>query len=355
MPHEDIRREESPSFVYEIPRREKEEGGFVGKVQRLFEDAYARKELPEVKFLLFYSGHTLAGDKKKIWEHMKKADIFVRETPGWRPLVLEELRMVARREILPKEVLRLNGIDIRSHEYPMLLDELESIYQTQIPLVFIDVPEGSHIYERLVRALIHLPNHDILGLSFFEILERTKGAVLEYSKAQKARDEYILTQLIPGIKKAIKEYPELGNRSSLAVLIELGSLHTPIYHALYDGGIATKRDFDIMPHVYDFPSELFRRYAFGKEVNDEIVARAAFEFVIFSCIKDRLRKFTENSSDIVMWYRKVVGAFNYDEIRLIFESSDSADAFMNIFETRLKEKHIRFPHSRNDFRSLLRK
>lgn len=226
------------------------------------------------------------------------------------------------------------------------------IYNSNKHIAIIDVPmtEAS-------KGFKTSPHYDGINMkgTFNEALESKRQKIKNYANAQKIREAYMQSHLLPKIQELLGEYPVLREREDVGVLLFLGAGHTQLYHNLIRSGQNVTRMFNEMPHVYDFISEGLRRYAFGNEVNDLLVARIILEELFNNSFGLLLLQRILNSEKLSNIRRKIVSQFSYEDAEYIFDRLKQGDNVKQLFENKLREKNITIPQTEQGLDEFLAK
>ena len=153
------------------------------------------------------------------------------------------------------------------------------------------------------------------------------------------------------IIRLLQNHPELGEKVEIKVLIALGSIHTPIWHSLKKSGQKSTAFFKTKPYVYSHENEVIRKNMFGKEVSDELVARAYLEsefFAHFTPARD------EDTEKLAVLMRTVIDQFNVSDIKNVFDKVEQENDFMDTFRSACQEKNIQ-PEIKKQFNKLFEK
>ncbi|MDP2599098.1 MAG: hypothetical protein Q8P49_04695 [Candidatus Liptonbacteria bacterium] len=310
----------------------------------LHEEAEAGHPAVRVEFV--YAPHRTARDMQKLRERITEADIVIPEDIWWDQEGLKVLRDLSAGNITPEQALRQLKISVEGEGGRKWLETYEIIYNSHKDIEFIDVPDG----HPLGRKIIDYFNTSALSYDgdFPGTLELVKDRTRNLVDIQKEREAYMLARL----KEVIKKHAVPDKQRALNILISLGIAHTDMWHKLKSEGVDARAAFASMPFIFDNEGELFRRYLFGKNVDNELVARAIQERMFF-------RQFrwppTEDSGKAALFFRKVTSLFAANEIKEIFEAfkDKSFSERSKILTDKLAAKHVRWPESEKEIDDFL--
>lgn len=334
--------QENPKNILESePKITKDEMSLEGKLEKITRTERKSGE-PEISVDIFHSLHETAEDIESLEEQLADADIYVPEVFGWSSVDSGQYVAIAEGRKSPDEIIR--SLEITTPDmYPphdTRKKEFEVLYNSHKPIIIIDVPIDHPLkakFDRLDQSLS-------LGGNFETDLESYKQFLETLAKLQKEREEFILSQFKEKIKEVIQATPSLHEKDKVKVLMSLGSIHTVIGHTFKKEGVETKTRFNSMPYFFNFENEVIRRFMFGKEVNNELMAKALLESEIYGHFQLSPE---ENSMHVQQVLRKVVDSFSLDEIKRTMEKlkedSDPTDLFIAIargkeFDPELKDK-----------------
>lgn len=304
-----------------------------------------------IKYEFYFSPHGNPNDFKDLFELIKGADIYVPEVFGWTREYLGIYQDVSAGRKTPEQAIKEKQAE-DAEMNPLLLEELQALYNTKKPIIFIDLPE-----EETPRA----KNKIWLGARDFEgLLSNVQYYLEEESKLNHRREEYMVGQLKTKIGEILESDPDLKTKDDVNALVSLGSVHTGVYHELRDSGERVEREFNVMPQVYSLSDEGVRRYMWEKPVDQELLARILLETTFGEVFQPELEKVSTDNTKIDLFKRKVASQFDIDEIRNIFHLLTYTDwnYFKGSFEghmTYLMEtKGLKIPQSEQELDEIVK-
>ncbi len=332
---------------------------FKNRAQQLFQKEHKRDE-PEIDIDIFYAPHLTPEDDKELVARFDRADIFIPENIRWTQEAFKILNDVSygKRSV---EDAGMKFYDQRG------LALLELFANSHKPIIFIDLPSNHPLLQErddrdsssLVSVLGPLNSND----SFTSLIDREKSLIVEQDTFQEKREEYMLAQLPKAVQRTVRENPSLRAKKKLQVLLQLGPVHTPIFHALRRTGQEVTRYFTSSPFIYNFHAEAVRRHRFNREVDDTLVARVWLENFTGGMFISGDFDLTQNTTKSVQFQRKLIDQFSFEEIEDIFNklspiTRESASTGIQrekvnerihevqaIFRERLREKGVQLPQS----------
>lgn len=284
-----------------------------------FEKALSPEGGPRIKIEIFYSAHETQEDLRGLKDFFQSADIYVPEFFGWD----EKIRSMSGDEIYQKVSRGTMTFDeagsLSNYLTPAILNDLRMIAGSKKHIVFADIGKQNPLFERFISFLESEDGSTefLLG-NFDQALQKKKKIIQEFAELQEEREVSIITRLKEEIKKIIKEDSDLSGKEEIKVLLRMGAYHTDIFHILRKeiGHDAITRRFSTLPSVYSYGNEGMKRYLIRKTVDDEFLARACVEEMIFP----RMRQITQDSEKTIQGVRKIVSRLSLAQIKKISES-----------------------------------
>lgn len=148
---------------------------------------------PQVSVDIFFSSHVTHKDMEGLTERFEKADIFIPETVGWDPSLLEDIRSVSEG--------KRNYWEADSSSFVFGL--MEMIYKSNKPIAFVDLPFN----HPLIKKVEKMKRNRLLLSSFPKCLQSIDAGQREFVEYQKKREEYMISQLKPTIQELLEKYP----------------------------------------------------------------------------------------------------------------------------------------------------
>ncbi|MFY9462268.1 MAG: hypothetical protein WAP51_03655 [Candidatus Sungiibacteriota bacterium] len=315
---------------------------------------------PKVSFDIFYSAHETREDAKGLAERFRKADIYVPEANGWTEMWRRDMNAVSQGTLTPELFFRKRGVDPKNVLFSFDFAEIEMLYGSKKPVVFVDLPESHPLYRRTQETKQEI-NRFNLTKGFPEMLKKFTSDLKRFADVQVERERYMLQELKRLTERIQKgEAPEFKGKKDAKLLLFLGAAHTKIYHELKKSGAEAGRGFVTMPYVFgEFASEMFRRQMFGKPVNDELAARAVGGLFFRAVVINYAGYLRQDSHKLALLERKVVSRFSFNDIKSVFDraqkSADTMGALALGFSEKFDEKKIKIPADEKELDEFLQK
>ncbi|MBI2639901.1 MAG: hypothetical protein HYW90_03390 [Candidatus Sungbacteria bacterium] len=321
-------------------------------LEKAVEPKEADKEKVKVVFRFFNAIHKTGKDVENLPEEIQKADIYIPEAVGWNNETVADYKALARGEIAPKELLEKYGAYPEDTTDNWRSKEFEALSNSQKIVLFADLPVGHPLYEKYREGRI-TPTREIK--TFADVLAQVKNSLKNFAEAIAIREKHIVSEIIT-IKENIEngQYPELKGKRAVNVLIFLGAIHTPVYHKIKEIDENASRRFSTMPFNYsNYGAEIVRRYMFGKEVSDELAAKAFLSGYIDSLPRWAKLNDTHKAHQ---YTRAVVEQFSHKDIEAFFNDLQNTDFFTErVVLKHLRTKNIKIPSSDAELDELLKK
>ena len=314
-----------------------------GKTEKIGVEKKERE--PKISYHFFYSCHGTAKDIEKLEKAFQKADIYVPEAVDWEPWMLSIYQDLSQG--------RENLGQMRSFftANPFVLRTCEIIYNSKKPILFAEPPSTDVELNKIFNELM-LSNKEaavMFGVGMFPwFLQRLRASVLTEAEYILKREEKIKENLKKQIKEFLQENSEYAKKENLKVLISLGTAHTKIYQDLRKKEPYVSREFGIMPAVYPSRYEAVRRVMFGKEVNDELLARS---FVEERLLFPKLRGLTDDSNKLFRALRKLSSQLTLKDVEQI--SKDYVQSPGTDILAEFRKFNIEIPKSKEELDELL--
>lgn len=315
-------------------------------VSRLSDEG--QQEFPNMQIDISYGTHITEKDAEKMRDKFNSADVFVPEVPGYDNELLGIFRNVSMGRLTPEQFLGRTSPLFPDFQRGMA----KMLYGSRKLVLFIDVPHNNPLHRSLVHAY---SSNEVLTGSFSSFLDSLKINRRKIRELQTERENFLLTQFPIKMRELLAEYPQLKEKEQIRVLLQLGSVHTGIYHNLKKQGREVNREFSANPYVYDFESEVENRYGFGKDVSDELVAKVFLENMIIQQLlpKEITRTIATDKLDI--FSRRVIPQFSFKEIEEIFNRLVKREDGRRIFADKFRQKGIKIPQSEEELDEFLSK
>lgn len=160
-----------------------------------------RKGSPQVTIRILYLAHETEKDARPVGKELSEADVFIPEGAGWDEYHLNKLRAVAQGERVPERQ--------QAHLFMGGLEKF--VYNSKRPIAFIDVPRFHPITEDFKKKERNFYKLNLRG-DFDENLKRVKEYCGQDSFIQREREEYMISQLEPTIRRLLRDNPELRKK-----------------------------------------------------------------------------------------------------------------------------------------------
>jgi len=228
---------------------------------------------PKLRLRILYAPHGSVEDFKLLEGKLREADIYFPENAGWNTDTEAAYQAYATGKYSTKEL----AVEPALKRELGILEELGKSGKT-LAVGFVDLPEGHPLVEPLYKLSSEKAILEFERGNFSEALKEIKKMARDNAQLTEQRDKYIQAQIGPKVKEMLVQYPELEEKldkgDELNVLLSLGPTHTRVFHLLKKAGEKVKREFTDSQYLFGPLQELVRRYLFGREVNDELAARA---------------------------------------------------------------------------------
>ncbi len=294
-------------------------------------------------FQIYFSPHGTPKDFEGLHALIENADIYIPEGYGWDLETLNLFREVSKGTKTIDDARELGVTD-------MGLVELISLYNTGKLVTFIDLPG-----DKVERDPLLLMS----ARSVEDLYDNARHYLQKKGLMDRSREEYMLSVLDEKIRIELGKNSELKDKPRINVLLSLGSFHTGIYHELKRQGRNVSRTLN-GEFVYGPIEEVKRRFRFGKEVSEELIAQAFLENVFYSVFNSRLSDLTEETNKILEFEGLVARCFSQDEINDIFRNLPlhGWDYFKGSFESYiqylLEKKGIKIPESEEELSEIIK-
>ena len=293
--------------------------GKIGRAEAFLEEAFRKEEKetgPRILIEIFYAPHQTREDAKGIRERIQESDVVIPEEIGWDQKLLSIYRGISGGKTPIEEYfhyLAKTRKEIEEAKDSFNMAFLEALQNSKKAVELIDVPR-LHPLHLEIYAKVHEFSLNTKG-GFHQLVARWKKLLQDGAELQTKREQYMLENLSV-LKKSIAErkIPELAGKDKVKILLTLGSYHTMMLHqAKRSGEDATRtgKTLDIFRHI----DEVSRRFIFGKEVNDTLIARTIFESLMGTILNYELGKAAPDSSERGLIERRIAESFEFDEIQ----------------------------------------
>ena len=261
---------------------------------------------PKITVDFFFSAHETAEDVNRLPEALKNADVYVPEAIGWTKEDERLINQVSQGKM---------ALDTPTNS----ADEVEasSLYNTKIPVVFVDLPKGHPLIKKFQEAgtkMGEASENFLLG-NFDESIKIKKEATLDEVLINKERESFIADNLKKELKNLNKKFPSLKNKTNIKVLVALGAVHSPLYQKLKPELPSSKITLGQDTFVFSTGNEIIRRLIKNPQENidDVVYAKAVLEEFIAQFF---IYNISNNDVNKASWAsRKLVAHLSEDQIR----------------------------------------
>ncbi|OGZ02353.1 MAG: hypothetical protein A3G64_02500 [Candidatus Liptonbacteria bacterium RIFCSPLOWO2_12_FULL_60_15] len=314
---------------------------------------------PRISFEFFFSAHLTGADKRGGMEKMRGADIFAPESIGMDEELRARFQDVADGKLTPSEVAKNYGWpeDPTYGNEISFLGTLRPIHNTKVRLEFLDPLPDHPIARETFEAVERSTEIDLLKESFPHLTELFRQRIEEFSHTQVKREEYVMSR-IASLASDIRagKLPQFKAKQDVRILIAFGAIHTGLFRTLSGGKEDAQRAFSRMPYIFGYESEAIRRSMLGKEVTDDLVARAFMERIISPIVFARLAGF--ESQPKIAFLRKASAKLSIGELKELFDKMKEKYfdplSSAEIIKGALKEKGLEFPLTREELEKAVR-
>lgn len=245
-------------------------------------------EAPPIQITICFSRHLTKEDAEWIEPYYKDADVYAPELADWKRRTLDLFRKVASGDAEAKAAAdkfvseRRGGF--KNYVQPENFNEFENERIRIIErnpgkeIIFVDIPSGTDLALRFEKS--------DSKETFFEEMKKLNSALprlkdiakanntigQNFAEVNKEREKLIIESLPKRIGEVIKNNQQLASKETLKVLIQLGTLHTTVYHKLKMRGENVRELFKDGPS-FRFPifdgNLNYRRTMFDKPLTEE--------------------------------------------------------------------------------------
>lgn len=325
-------------------------GNLLQKLKSNIERALKREPKgPKISVNFFFSPHRTEKDIEKLRPLLKETDIYFIEGAGWESWAIDYYQKLSRGEITAEELLRETGWKPGHLFYSMRLAELSILYGSNKVIGVVDVP-ASH---SSVKRHEEIPQIEIKEI-FDKTLETVKDFIQVLAHVERMREEYMILHIRPKIKEIIDNSPILKKKRKVEVLLHLGAAHTIIHHEVKKQGFEIQREFASRPYIFSYRDEALRKYFFGKEISQDLLAHILLEQQLhISEIGASLEEISPNTDQYFLALRRIVSKFKTEEIEKIFTKVAREQSFPDGFQEEFTQKGLKLPGTEEELRRFL--
>lgn len=301
-----------------------------------------------LEYEIFYGPHGSAKDIYGLAIPLKKADIFLPEDLGWSPIHLFTYNAVSRGVLTPQAAARklAVGTSHLSASKDTVVGFFDMVYKSHKPIAFIDVPDSHPLTARFVK---NASSGFRLGREFSETLRYAEDHLRVITAIDLEREDYEVAHLDPTVDVILKLNNALARRDKVRVLLFQGATHTRIGDLLKASDKTVTQTFAYEPFIYPFQNEVTQRFKRGEYVDEELMARAVMEMVVFL---PTLLNATKDSRAVFEYSRKAISRFSFQEIERSFQEARNTGSY-NTLTSLMQEKAIPHPNSEQDIYAFL--
>ena len=317
------------------------------KIGGKFEKAEQKEGEPKISYHFFYAPHGTAKDIENLEKAFGEADIYVPEAYAWGPSGKSLLEAVSNGLAPEKALESIWGIKNKSARF----HELEILYNSKKPILLADIPATE----------IDLIKKDKAGDTIFQqafqyfakgelqqALKELRSALVIHAEVDEEREEKIKVNLEKQIKTFLVEHPEYSAKKELQILIQLGVLHTNLYHKFKKENLLASREFSQPIIVYLFLGEALRRIRFKKEIDNTLLAKGLMGSIMYN----QLIKITDDDIKVERAARKLVAPLELQDIEQISKDFH-LERIIDIRKYFFKKFKIRVPKSEEEMDEVL--
>lgn len=299
---------------------------------------------PKINYHFLYSAHRTAEDFKNLEEAFKKADIYVPEMAEWTNDGLEKYRAVSEGLLYPKGLTDFGSSNEK---------ELEVLYKSRKPIIFVDtfVARDKELIdeENQTMRLLGPISNDFKNGDFGRSLIMIRSLLKDLATTIVRREAIIKENLRIKIDEFVKNNPEYNMRPKVEVLVSLGAAHTSVFMKMRRAGEQVERKFSKPLLIYGSFNEALRRNIFGKEVSDELLAKAEVEsFLLFPVLKE----LTQDTLRLNSILKKITNKLTFEDIRDISEKAGKNGGEIDIVQ-ELEARGIKVPKTEEEMDKML--
>ncbi len=158
--------------------------------------------------------------------------------------------------------------------------------------------------------------------------------------------------------------PKDIQKKEINIFMFLGAAHTGIFHHVKREHVEhPSQVFPHMPYLFWTDGEIYRRYLFGKETPDTLIARRLFEILFMEFFFYDLLKLSGNKKgQVYQFSRGVISKFSFVEIKKMYEDMKKPGFISKasfkarrkaVLDAALLGKGIRLPASHEEFIRML--
>jgi len=285
---------------------------------------------PKITVDFFFSAHGSPEDFDRLPAALKNADVYIPEQVGWTKKQEQIINQVSQ----GKTKLEIEPGSIQE-------TEVSSLYNTKIPIFFVDIPKGHSLIKKIEDSIIKTQDatKKFYQGNFDKALEIEKKATMDMALAMKEREDFIADKLKKELGILTKKFPQLKNKPDIRVLIQLGMAHTTVYRKLKAELPFPKMTLGRDAFVFDTSREIIRRLIKNPQeiVDDGLYAKSMMENLVAGFF---LHNVTNDTNKINWASRKLVAHLSTDQIRSF--SKDMGDlsnvtTMLQSYEIRIKK------------------
>lgn len=288
-------------------------------IEKLLNESDEKNEHgPKISVEFFLSWHTTAQDKEALVEKMKNADVFSPEGFEWTEKTKKFFTDVSKGKITPIDAAKKFHLAGKSS----LTGTINALYNSGAYIEFFDIKEGDPLAKEVDEAHSDLEVIDATK-PFHQSVENYKEKIKKYAQAQLKREAHIISR-IEDFSNKIKrgEIPQLEGKRNVRILLSYGVLHTGLRHD-NKHGLNAKWSFGKLPIIFNPATEAMRRYMFGKEVSDELSAKAFMSALTYDHFLGLLPGFDSQKKSAFV--RKIMDGLSLDKLSEMFEEIKKVD------------------------------
>ncbi len=308
---------------------------------------------PKITVDFFFSYHGTAEDFSRLPEALKNADVYVPEFVGWENIDEQGFNAVSQGKIEPP---RIDG-------HPGFETPLHLIYNSKIPIIFVDLPAEHPEIKETIDAIKEITGaYDDFEIGNFDkAMENLKKGTVDFASSIRRREDFIANQLKNKLKTLTQKFPQLKNKKNIRVLISIGAVHTSLHKKLKTELQSSKMMLGRDTIVFPTSNEIQRRLIKNPQeiINDDVYARDLMEgamgVILWGVTKDNnkmswaIRKLVVNlSTDQIRAFSKNIGGSLGDMTEALNQKEHN-----DLLRKKIEEMGIKLPTTEEEIDKLL--
>lgn len=280
---------------------------------------------------------------KNMANKIAECDIFVPELIGWNDRYSIVYNRVSAGLLTPQEGYRL--LMGRNVDYTIQAT-LQNLYQTKKPVAFIDIPRNDPMVKTIVEELQKIGSFTTHRYGEGGSLESRINTYYEnykrFAEITNKREEYMQDALKKAIERLYELNPALRNKPEVKVLLGMGIAHSTLAAKMKQDGQDVTRTFSQLPYTFNIATEIERRFAYGKEVTEDLVVKGILEAYIDGCFENTLTRNGYIGTKRSTFVRSIVDKLSKEDLADIVREDQQTGykTLVGIMSRKLQEKGI---------------